>query len=361
MPIYKRNVMLARLSAAFHLIPSNEPDMKDCKPTSFRLRELIQYVNDQAHSPTCFDDIKGFAEMLDANAIHYLSDELFALPSQEEGISSLRKQLVSLKLKYFATTCAQIHNELQAASRKEALERVSTVGMELYQTTDQASDSSPAMNDLQSETAMVVAFALVDLAGHATSPTALATAESAKYLVQALLLLDQQLVKCPKHSQISLLLVQLHLLLGSGQEAREIWETLAIKNTIMDSLAPIFYDRLSTVAPALMSPDDSAGWQLMQSIKSHYQTSLKMRMPRRLIDAFEAGSYSAVLDIPHYIENLRSSATRTMSLVESVRSERLLQDPETDLRSDARFSKSAAGAAMTCANSAQQKSTMEQP
>lgn len=187
---------------------------------------------------------------------------------------------------------------------------------------------------------MLLAACLVDLATLQSSPTSLPSPQSTKYLVQALLLLDQQLVKCPKHSQITLLLVQLHLLLGSGQEARGMWETLAVKNTIMDSLAPIFYDRLSTVAPGVMSPDDSAGWQLMQSIKTHYQTSLKMRMPRRLIDAFEAGSYSAVLDIPRYIENLRASGTRAMSLVESARSERLLQDPETDLRSDPRFSKS---------------------
>jgi hypothetical protein len=333
--------MLARISAAFKLLPCDEPDIKDGRPASFRMRELIQYIDDQAHNPACFDDAKVFVESLDSSGIRYLAHEHYTVQASADDVASLRKRLFTLKLQYFETTCPQVYNEMQNSARLENIERVVTAGIDLYKFIgEKGSSTSSAVSEVQSEVVLLLAICLVDLANLQGSPTSLPSPDSTKYLVQALLLLDQQLLKCPKHSQMTLLLVQLHLLLGSGQEAREMWETLAVKNTIMDSLAPIFYDRLSTVAPGLMSPDDTAGWRLMQSIKTHYQASLRMRMPRRLIDAFEAGSYSAVLDIPRYIENLRTSCTRAMSLVESARSERLLQDPETDLRSDPRFSKS---------------------
>jgi len=75
----------------------------------------------------------------------------------------------------------------------------------------------------------------------------------------------------------------------------------------------------------------------MDALTSHFSYSLKLRMPRRLVDAFESASYSSVLEIPKYIQNLRSSATRVISLVEETRSERVLGAPTWELFSDPRF------------------------
>ncbi|KAM3433869.1 hypothetical protein MY4824_005733 [Beauveria thailandica] len=340
-PMYKRNVMLARVSASFQLLESEHPDAIDSSPSSLRLRELVKYINNQATYPSCFDDIRLFAEQLDPSGIDYLAHHHFLSREPSDNLPELRRQILALKLRYFAATCPQTCTTAGTTSERRAcreplFKNVYQASMALHKYISTISSyTSQSTKDVQSEVALVAAFCLVGLADQLSS--SLPTTEATQYLVQALLLLQQQLSSSPKHSQISLLLVQLHLRVGSAPEALAVWDTLAVKRTIMDSLAPLFYDRLSTVAPGMTSPLTDAGWQLMASIKTHYQTSLKMRMPRRLIDAFQDGSYSSVLAVPMYIENLRVSCTRAMSLVESVRSERLFGVTDTDLFSDSRF------------------------
>ncbi|KAM3545695.1 hypothetical protein ARSEF1564_001337, partial [Beauveria bassiana] len=340
-PMYKRNVMLARVSASFQLLESEHPDAIDSSPSSLRLRELVKYINNQASYPSCFDDIRLFAEQLDPSGIDYLAYHHFVSREPSDDLPELRRQILAVKLQYFAATCPQTCTTAGTTSERRAcreplFKKVYQASMALHKYISTISSyASQSTKDVQSEVALVAAFCLIGLANQL--PSSLPTTEATQYLVQALLLLQQQLSSSPKHSQISLLLVQLHLRVGSAPEALAVWDTLAVKRTIMDSLAPLFYDRLSTVAPGMTSPLTGAGWQLMTSIKTHYQTSLKMRMPRRLIDAFQDGSYSSVLAVPRYIENLRVSCTRVMSLVESVRSERLFGVTDTDFFSDSRF------------------------
>ena len=72
-------------------------------------------------------------------------------------------------------------------------------------------------------------------------------------------------------------------------------------------------------------------------LESHFDVSLKLRMHRRLSDAFETNSYGSILSIPKYIENLRWSCTRVMSLVEEARIERIFGQQFLDVFQDARF------------------------
>ncbi|TQW12064.1 cytoskeleton organization protein [Cordyceps javanica] len=349
-PIYKRNVMLARVSASFQLLESEGPDTVNTSPSSLRLRELVKYINNQGTYPSCFDDVQLFVEQLDAGGIDYLAHHHFPSQEQSDSLPELRKQVLALKLRYFAATCPQTYTTTSTTSeqqvpRQTRFKAIFQACMLLHKYISSLSSySSASTRDVQSEVSLLAASSLIELAHQL--PSSIPTTESAQYLVQALLLLQQQLKSTPKHSQICLLLVQLHLRLASAPEALAAWKALDIKNTIMDSLAPLFYDRISTVVPGLISPLTNAGWQLTSSIKTHYQTSLKMRMPRRLIDAFQDGSYSSVLTVPQYIEDLRVSCTRAMSLVESMRSERLLGVSDTDLFSDSRFTEIRDGTTM---------------
>lgn len=215
---------------------------------------------------------------------------------------------------------------------------LASAGLEFYKSLEDL--GAVADTELKPETAILIALCYIQQAFLSPGRSNLKTPASFAPLLRALLLLEHQLSLTPKHDAISLLLVQLHLLMGSAFQAREIWDTLGVKRTIMDSLAPIFYDRLSTVSPSLITPADSRGWYLMEMLETHFSVSLKLRMPRRLIDAFESGSYRSVIDIPEYIENLRWSCTRAMSVVEEVRTERLLGQQFGDLFQDPRFSKS---------------------
>ena len=357
-PIYKRNLQLARISAAFQLLPEEKEDSVDKQATSARLKELIRYVEDQVTSPACLDDIKLFVEKLDRSGMKYLSEEyLPRLWKTLEGDNEKRQaRLLSLKARYLAATsplsysaiasekskikCLTCAAELDSAACSSCFTAIWKDALELYK--DMATTSSDTLSvdpQLPPELALLVAFCSIRLA----SPNPQATlgflpAASMRHLFHAIFVLEYQLSFSPKNSQLLLVLVQLHLLLGSSPRSRQLWEELGVKRTIMDSLGPLFYDRLSTVAPALLSPSDNWGWQLMDMLTSHFSYSLKLRMPRRLIDAFESGSYSSVLEIPKYIHDLRTSATRAISLVEETRSERMLGAPTWELFSDARFS-----------------------
>lgn len=356
-PLYRRNILLARLSAAFALVPEDGPDIVDGKPSSFRLNELLRYVDDQKYNASCFDDVKGFIERLDSLAIKYVTHDhpLCATETNTEGVKKTRAKVLLLKLRYFALscpgmttstvgesitlTCTFCNSVADATSCTRCLNSLVHDGCQMYHSLTSSNDDS-AKDEILSDLALVIAFCLVRLAFpngrniHVTSQPS-----TNKTLLRALMLLEHQLSLSPKHSQISLVLVQLHLFLGSAPRARDIWETLGVKRTIMDSLAPLFYDRISTISPAVISPSDNWGWELMEMLKSHYSVSLKMRMPKRLIDAFENGSYSSILEIPRYIERLRASCTRAMSLVESTRSERFLEQSYGEVLHDTRFSK----------------------
>jgi hypothetical protein len=195
-------------------------------------------------------------------------------------------------------------------------------------------------DDIPADLVILAAFCGIKLASPRPDiPCSKLPVDSFRSIYRGLLLLERQLAFTPKNSQLLLLLLQLHLLVGSGPRARQLFEELRIKRTVMDSLGPLFYDRLSIVAPALLSPSDDYGWQLMDMLSGHYSVSLKLRMPRRLFEAFESQSYSSILTIPKYITDLRNSCTRAMSLVEEARSERMLGNPTWELLSEKRFSK----------------------
>lgn len=354
-PIYRRNVLLARVSAAFNLGPGDEDDLQGGKPCSLRMRELMHYVDDQKASSACFDDIKGFVEQLEGPAMIYLAHQhLVRLADGAPDAIAARIRLLALKVQYFVatspltaervpgekpgSTCLVCDAQYDTALCASCLSSIGGRALRLHKSTAKDLAGNAAGDEIVPELAMVVAFCSLRLAFNDERPGYVPSSRpSTRHLLRALLVLEHQLRLTPKHSQISLMLVQLHLRLGSAQRACDIWGYLAVKRIIVDSLAPIFYDRLSTVAPAALAPSDSAGSQLVETLASHYAVSLKLRMPRRLIDAFESGSYSSVMDMPKYVDNLRASCTRAMSLVEEARTDRLLGQPRGTVLSDDRF------------------------
>ncbi|KAG5925488.1 hypothetical protein E4U53_003293 [Claviceps sorghi] len=356
-PIYKRNILLAKVSAAFELEARDEEDIdNDDKPASARLQELLLYVEDQKTNIACFNDIKEFVEKLDARGLkHVAYVHVPALAkTAEDSVTSARIRLLSLKLQYFLATCpisrtpvaggtpasrcAVCDSVFASETCHACLSEISCAALEAYgSATNDFKEHAAVRDELLPELALAVALCNVQMAFctrpgyHAAGPP------RSEYLVRALLMLEHQVFLTPKHSQICLVLVQLHLLLGSAHRCREIWQGLGVKRTIVDSLAPIFYDRLSTVAPVILGSSDDWGWSLVETLGEHFVNSLKTRMPRRLIDAFEAGSYGSVIDMPKYTDNLRFGCTRAMSLVEEVRADRLLGEPCGEFLDDGRF------------------------
>ncbi|KAM0413590.1 hypothetical protein ACHAPT_013631 [Fusarium lateritium] len=354
-PIHKRIILLARVAAAFNLASNDKDDLADNEPASFRLKELTNYIRDQSINAACFDDIKTFVESLSPATLSYLAYTFApALADEtEDELKSARIRTLSLKLQYFAATCPSMYINVpgekplrkcvvtdivvDAGSSGPCFKTIAKDALEVYKSLAELTTKHPSVEgEIRPELAIVIALCNIQLSFPPSTDTTNSPVSFAP-LLRAALLMEHQLSLTPKHGIISLLLVQLHILTGSSPRAREIWETLGVKRTIMDSLGPIFYDRLSTLSPALISPSDSWGWDLMELLHSHFSVSLKLRMPRRLIDAFESSSYSSVIDIPQYMEDLRWSCTRAMSLVEEARTERLLGENFSEVLIDPRF------------------------
>ncbi|PKK41477.1 hypothetical protein CI102_14249 [Trichoderma harzianum] len=354
-PMYRRNILLARVLAVFNLGPSDESDVLDGRPSSLRLRELIHYIDDQYICPACFSDVKTLMENLDANGLKYLAfDHLPRLAEgDEKNFKAAFTRLLTLKTQYLLLTnrktksrgqdqqlqCTVCEATVKTALCNTCLSRLSEASVACYDSiTKSDGENAKIKTEVLPELAILIAFCSLSLAFDGPAQTGQPLeSKAARHLIRAALLLDDQLAQNPGHSQLSLLLTQLHIRLGSAYRAADVWDVIGVKRTIIDSLGPVFYDRLSTIAPALLSSYDSWGSHLMDLLQSHYQISLKLRMPRRLVDAFESGSYSSVMGIPKYIDRLRMSCTRAMSLAEARRIERLLGQTSHELDSDPRF------------------------
>ncbi|RFU80528.1 hypothetical protein TARUN_1647 [Trichoderma arundinaceum] len=354
-PMYRRNILLARVLAVFGLGHGDEPDLLDGRPSSLRLQELIHYINDQYTSPACFSDVKTLMESLDAAGLKYLAFD--HLPRLADGdlnaFKAASTRLLALKAQYLVLThrkmksrgqdqllqCTICESIVESTVCHTCLSRLSQAGTAFYDSIAKSDDENTKINaEILPELAILIAFFSLNLAFDEHQAGQPLKSQAARHLIRALLLLDDQLAQNPGHSQLSLVLTQLHIRLGSAYRASDIWDVIGVKRTIIDSLGPVFYDRLSTVSPALLSSYDSWGSHLMDLLQSHYQISLKLKMPRRLIDAFESASYSSVLGIPKYIDRLRMSCTRAMSLAEARRIERFLGQTSHELKSDPRFS-----------------------
>lgn len=349
-------MLLARLAAVFTLSKTDDLDAIKGQPTSLRLKELKSYLGDQFANSACFTDVKEFVEKLDESGLRWLAlnlrDALSTQSKDERSASSI--ELLSLKIRYFVSTfrlskhhdstngpqklCVICESPIKATNCNRCLDRIIDDTLKKYQ--DLRAISQTQQGGTLSELAILTALCYVDAANLPPKPASRALGfSSLQCLYRALAVLEGQLHESPKDSVILLLLVQLHLRVGSASRARILWDDLGVKRTIVDCIAPVLYDRLSTVSPLLLSRSDKRGAELSDIVRSHYHVSLQNRMPRRLIDAFEAESYSSVLKIPEYIENLRTGCTRAMSLVEDARTARCLDGPGGRVLNDPRYSK----------------------
>lgn len=169
---------------------------------------------------------------------------------------------------------------------------------------------------------MVIGMSVLKLAGLRTKDHSLTRLPmrgvDAGLLLQATLILDTQLKETPRDNGLRLLLVQLHLLLGSASIAYQLWLPMDVKRTIQDALSPLFFDRISTLSPGLFHGPRP----LMEPLRAHYRNTLRDECPLKMWDAFLSGSYTSILGMNEYDSTLRRSCTLMMSMVEESRATR---------------------------------------
>lgn len=200
------------------------------------------------------------------------------------------------------------------------LRQLSSDAIAAYEVVDADSDlvkQIPEMDkDPRVDLALLVAFSLLKLSGLFEDQEIVSTGPLTNVemtpLLQAVVLLDAQLQRNTNDIPLRILLVRLYLLLGCGSYAYQLWTPLDVKRTIQDALSPLFFDRISSIAPGLFH----GSRPLTEPLRSYYSSTLRDPAPVRIWDAFQSGSYSSILDMAEYDERLRKSCTRVMAVVE---------------------------------------------
>ncbi|KAK4445090.1 N-acetyltransferase B complex non catalytic subunit-domain-containing protein [Podospora aff. communis PSN243] len=347
--MYKKNLSLALLESTFHLSTLAQDSALEATGMTPRVVQIGLLLDDCFDKLSAFDDVKGYVSLLTFEEAKTLVDVI--LPKMFDSITEKAKQLnlrsLICKIRYLLVTCPQtlsrqpslVDGESQPQPYRcrfcshltslpcgHCLQEVTAEAAKTYKQISADQDLQgliPRLDkDPRQDLALVIATSLLKLSGLKASPSSASGAPlrgvHPELLLQAILLLDTQLANTPADNGLRLLLVELCLLIGTTSYARQMWIPMDVKRTIQDALSPLFFDRISTLSPALFQ----GSRPLMEPLRSYYANSLRNDSPLKIWDAFSAGSYTSILDLSKYNSQLRTSCTLMMTLVEEARATR---------------------------------------
>ena len=322
---------LAKVLASFELGDIGQPGTTLKPADSARVLQIVSFAESQHDSPSCFQDIRRFVERLGSAEQRYLAYDCLPKKSEESsGYKAMAFRVLTCKVRYFILTTPQGRLLVKPGQEESADDEaaIATEALRLYRTLEAAEsdDMRRAQQDFLSDLAILAAISLLKTAGVGRGPAGFTPqTTNLRDVLLATLILEHQLLKTPKHSGINLLLTRLYLNLGSAKRAYATWDVVEVKRTIVESHAPLFFDRLSGV-----SPDSAAGPLISSCVQSHYHNSLRLRMPRKLAVAFDAQAYTSILQIPRHTDGLRTSCTMVMGFMEEMRAQRVTRGKRGD-------------------------------
>ncbi|KAL1894275.1 hypothetical protein Cpir12675_003756 [Ceratocystis pirilliformis] len=317
--INRRTIAMAKILACFELGTLSEsgsnPDAIAC------MTEMVQKLTIVIR----FEDLRPLVQRMSASDMDAL---LAAISNPLEDVSKpvavVLKCALLGKLRLLIATCQQCPPDAFRAIARDACTNLRSLSQPLGETENSEissllknMDISDARNtklELSPDFSILIAVTLINLSG--LTPGNICNSNFS-YLLQAIAILENQLHITPKDHTVLILLVRLHILIGSAWRAKETWDVLDVKRTIVDSLAPLFLDRLSTISPVLVYSD-----RIVKTVLSYYETVFKTEMPKSIVEAIHARSYSSIIQIPKYIRSLKTSSTRAMGYFEKQRAHR---------------------------------------
>ncbi|EPE04158.1 n-acetyltransferase b complex non catalytic subunit [Ophiostoma piceae UAMH 11346] len=359
--LHAKNISIALLQTVASMPPS-------LMPQSMLVEQLVIFIEANMDRASVFGDVKKYVETLS------FGDARDLLKKLGETRDSLHRDVLVLKLRYLLATCpetrcarAMLGGMTPAAADIDetklfeiackvcsrpapqlygctaCLEAIAAPSLQLHRQLSSGEVSPPARvdKDLRVDLALVAASCLVRLAGvhrPKSSPCMgqpwLNGIDRAR-LLQAALVLNTQHSLTPDDIPTRLLLVRVLLVLGSAPRALQLWQPLGVKRTILDALGPLFYDRLSTVAPGLFVGTKP----LLEPLRQYFDNVLRYPSAVKVWDAFASGSYSSILDMADFQQNLENSCTRAMTVVEERRAARSFGGKLDDVQDAAIFAR----------------------
>ncbi|KAH8675254.1 N-acetyltransferase B complex non catalytic subunit-domain-containing protein [Xylariales sp. PMI_506] len=327
---YQKQKAIANLTILFAGFESSDVLAGKEQASSTRVDQLVAYVSAHYRLVSCFSDIKQYVEKLRADE----AKEFLQRLSQEyenadnDAFKNVVLQSLHLRFRYLLTTTDQAPSvDLTPGSPwKTEIEAIAKACATVYnkgvldkEVRDRVSSSDV---DPFSDVAIIGATCLLKLAGltsneDATQGASLQSADL-KLILQAIAWLAKQYDAFPiKSQELPVLLTKLYFLIGCITQAKKVWATLDIKNVTLDSLGPLFADRLSTVAPGLWT-SGSTTTPMFPYVK-YYTDAHKRSIPSNVRNALETGSCGSALGIMNLQARLRHSCTLLMAAVEDRR------------------------------------------
>ncbi|RYP59394.1 hypothetical protein DL770_010207 [Monosporascus sp. CRB-9-2] len=306
-----------------------------------RVEHLLEYVLKYHWSVACFEDIRKFVETLNHEELQMFVQKLGheALKEGENKDGDKYKGLtlvaILLQIRFLvatstrdSTVCKYCRSELDHSDCISCFMSIVKVALENYNAGMRDDhlryNILPKTNgDPLSDLAMVGSVSLLKLARVGRSPgyTACSPLHLAdiQYILQAIIWLDSYLTASPKNNPLRMLLLKLYLLIGCVSRAKSLWAQFDIKNAILDSLGPLFFDRISTIAPDLFGPGASIRRNPLRPFIDYYSKALRSTIPKQTVEAFKGGNWHTIPSMYEFGEGLKKSCTLVMAVVEERR------------------------------------------
>ncbi|RYP17652.1 hypothetical protein DL767_009978 [Monosporascus sp. MG133] len=309
--------------------------------SSTRVEHLLEYILKYHWSVACFEDVRKFVEALNHEELQMFVQKLGreALKEGENKDGDKYKGLtlvaILLQIRFLvatstrdSTVCKYCRSELDDSDCISCFMSIAKVALENYNAGMRDDNFRynilPKTNgDPLSDLAMVGSISLLKLARVGRSPgyTACSPLHLAdiQYTLQAIIWLDSYLTAWPKNNPLRMLLLKLYLLIGCVSRAKSLWAQFDIKNAILDSLGPLFSDRISTIAPGLFGPGASIRHSPLRPFIDYYSKALRSTIPKQTVEAFKSGNWHTIPSMYDFGEGLKKSCTLVMAVVEERR------------------------------------------
>ncbi|KAI8950511.1 N-acetyltransferase B complex non catalytic subunit-domain-containing protein [Xylaria longipes] len=333
-PVFQKNYDFILLSTAFHqsLMATTSPHSKS---EDNIVPHLVEVANKYLGTSNCFSTLKRFLEMLDKAKIDEFVGAMGSEHTEEvEGVDMFDKLLLldlRLKFRFLQATSLTTNEECSFCQSvtnlgpdcETCLKSITECALEGFragvQDKDVSQKAARESEDPLSDLAILGSICLVKLAGiggmrwQRPKESPLYHANIQLFL-QAVVWLDFYLRKTPKNDALRLMLVRLYLVMGCVTQATQLFKRFDIKNTLLESLGILCYDRLASISPGHFVMGLSPPRTLAEPFRRYLEGAIQKRYPKTVIQALQTGNYEG---IPHVIQ-LAQIQTRNCGLVLAV-------------------------------------------
>lgn len=315
------------------------------------LEACKEYFTRTGTKSCCFEDLQNYLEMLEtsekAEFLAFVENQVTDMDMDDEVLEDLLK---SLNYHVLTQGFYQKSKIAKVAAQINHHKFIYLLNISPLSTTDLTTEGAegtediiPKLNDFITATLRIYSSALslgsallatdnqygddaalLSVMGlvrlhllHVTTTGSAATIEAQAPLYQSIVILTTVVGKSKHNYQAMLLLVRLHLLIGSVGLAVDVYPGLNIKQIQNDTLSHFLLTRISTLLPAERRVE-----QILNEAGRIYESS-SSQTPNMLVLAFERSGYAQMMGFLEFSERVAGSVCRSMWEIERRRVERL--------------------------------------